>query len=368
MKSAIHSTKLPINCDEELLLHLKKRINYRQKSPKIKRINNCFVTFDGLVLKYGRLVGGCAFNLKRKEDKSFYSFFWKDTFEKYIVSKCGKSIPNLHLDENKTYILIHSKWFNYSFWITSFLPRLIQIENEIGLENVTLIYPQTWGNISYVKDSLMAFNLSVEIIPQDHQLFVPHLLMPTTRDYTASFFQDVIVDTKNKLTEFANIKINNKIFPTKIYLSRSLRGVRSIENESEVILELEKFGYEAIVFEKLNFWEQVAMMSKATHFISLHGAGLSNLMFMNKSAKVLEFVNRKYAELEYTFPFWRLASCIEIDYFIQFGNPVLLDNSNLSFGKKSILNEKDYLVNSNVYIEIELLKNNLSLMENVIYD
>ena len=79
------------------------------------------------------------------------------------------------------FLLIHSKWFNYSFWINSYLLRLIQAEEAGLLDKVKLIYPKEWDNIPYVVESLKCFNVKKEIIPLDTNLFIENLIMPETR-------------------------------------------------------------------------------------------------------------------------------------------------------------------------------------------
>ena len=357
------NTKIPKNYNKELERFLKKRQVYKANEPKINKIRNAFVTFDGLVLKNGLLQLGSAFNLIGFEDKTFYFQFWKEAFEKFLVSKWGKSIPSVQLASDKNYLLIHSKWFNYAFWINSYLTRLIQVEKELGLEGFVLIVPENWKSIPYVWDSITAFPIEVEIIPSDHQMFIPNLTYVDTRRWTSSFFPDTIKATKERMygiTDSSNLENN---FPKKIYLTRAQRGVRCVENEAEILEILKEYNYQAVSFEGLSIWEQVNMMKNATHFISIHGAGLSNLMFLNEGAKVLELINQQYAELEYTFPFWKLASASELNYYMLLCNAINNSNKQISFGKNKSIDEKQFLVNSNILVDKKQFRIILDMME-----
>jgi len=340
-------------------------VRAKVRIPRIKNLKNVFVTHQGLVLKNGLLVGGCAFNLRGNLDNTFYFQFWKDTLEKYLVCRWGKSLPSVHLKGPQQYLLIHSKWFNYAFWINAFLPRLLMAEQSGYLKNTKLIVPENWKNIPYVWDSLKAFDVDFEVIPSDHHIFVDRLIMPETRQWTASFYPPLIKDISARLIQEAQTRIRNKTFPKKIYLTRAKRKIRTIENEEELICGLGKYGFEPVIFEDLSIWEQIAMMNNADFFISIHGAGFSNIMFMKNNASVIELINKKYASLEYTFPFWKLSDAVMLKYYPFFCEPVLNESQLLSIGSSTKQNndEKKFLVNSNVKVDIEKI---LTLLKNLL--
>jgi hypothetical protein len=347
--------KLPENCDKELLTLLRKHQVSYHKELKIRRIKNAFISYEGLVMKHFLLVIGCAFNLIGFRDKTFYFQFWKLTLEKYLVSKFGKSIPAIYVDE--TVAVIHSKWFNYAFWINSYLPRLLELID--SKQEFKLLYPEHWDNIPYVK--LVVDELPIEFIrvPQDHQVFAKKLLLPQTRKWTASFDSKRINLVREQLIKIANEKLPESNFPKKIYLTRKNRGNRCAENEVEVMQLLSSHGFEAIAFEDYTIWDQIKMMSEAIHFISIHGAGLTNLIFLNEGAQVLELVNRQYAQKEYTFPFWKLAQSINLKYNIQLCDAIN-QFGDIGYGSgNDQRNENDFLVNSNLIVDINRLKSNI---------
>lgn len=344
-------TKKPLFSNNKLFRLLENKGVYRQRASKIKSIKNAFVTFDGLVFKNLILEKSSAFNLRGFKDKNFYFVFWREAFEKYLVSKFGKSIPVIQLSDKYTYLLIHSKWFNYSFWINAYLPRLIQFVEQHKLTGVKLIYPENWDQIPYVSQSLTLFSIEKEVVPLDHQLFIPNLTFVELRDYTASFYPASILNTTNFIKD--KFKFNSNFPFRNVYLTRRKRGVRSVENESEVISLLRKYDFQIVTFEDLSFLEQVKLMHETKLFISIHGAGFSNLMFMQPQSYVVELINEQYANMEYTFPFWKLASASDVNY-----SGLLCDVNNqstslLGYGKKKNVNENDYLVNANIVVPLD---------------
>ena len=71
---------------------------------------------------------------------------------------------------------------------------------------------------------------------------------------------------------------------------------------------------------------------------------------------VVELINEQYANMEYTFPFWKLASASDVNY-----SGLLCDVNNqstslLGYGKKKNVNENDYLVNANIVVPLDELE------------
>jgi hypothetical protein len=349
-------SKLPVNLVPKDAHFFNKYKRIQSQESNIKQLKNVFVNQQGLVLKNGLLVEGCAFNLNGKLDNRFYYLFWRKTIEQYLVSKFGNSLKSITLNDDRNYLLIHSAWFNYSFWVNSFLIRLITAIKNNGITNLCLIYPEEWDSISYVKESLSYFEISIQIIPKDHHIFVKKLLMPTTRKWTNSFDKFTI----RYVYDWFSFLIPIQKPTRRIYLTRKKRNVRCVQNELELIEILKVYDFEVISFEDLAFIEQVKTMMNCSHFVSIHGAGFSNMVFMQPNTSVLELINFEYAKKEYTFPFWKLADSLELDYYYQFGyvknNYKCLNNNN-----KYEINE-DSLVNQNIYVKTDVFEENIKCL------
>ena len=356
------SNKFPLNLAEEEKYFFENKTVKFVIPAKTRLIKNAFISHEGLVLKNGFLIKRCAFNLKGKQDNTFYYPFWRKAIEQHLVSKFGKSLV-VHNFKERPLLLFYTKWFNYAFWITDCLLRLTIAEEEGWLDKALVIYPEEWENIPYVLQSLEAFKFEKYKLPAGEHVFSSRLVMPETREWTSSFSSSQLMKVKNRLFQYEETIKFEKKFPNKIYLTRAFRGIRSVDNESEVLELLMKYKYESVIFEKLSFWEQVHIMKNATHFISIHGAGFSNILFMNQGANVIELINKSYAEKEYNFPFWHLANANGLTYIAQFCRIKDSENNNLHYGIDSEINEEDFLVNQNVIVDLELLKSNLNCFE-----
>ena len=356
------ANKLPLNLEEEDKHFFDNTLVKSVIPAKVRVLTNCFVSHEGLVLKNSFLVNRCAFNLKGKEDNTFYYPFWKKTLEQRLVSKYGKSLV-VHNYKEKPLLLIYSKWFNYAFWITDCLLRLTIAEEEGWLDKAFVIYPEGWDNVPYVVQSLEAFKFEKFFLPPGEHVFASKLVMPETREWTSSYSRAQLIKVKNRLFKELEEKAFSKKFPTKIYLTRSSLGWRSVENETEVVEIVEKYNYVPILFENLSFWEQVYVMKNATHFIALHGAGFSNVIFMKEGSKILELINKSYADLEYKFPFWHLCDTLGLDYQYQFCEVKNKTTQLFNYQKNNKASLSDMLVNQNVIVDIVKLEANLKKME-----
>ena len=106
--------------------------------------------------------------------------------------------------------------------------------------------------------------------------------------------------------------------PERIYISRKSASYRRVVNEDEIISVLSKFGFVAIALETLSFREQVALLAAAKVIVSPHGAGLTNLVFCNPGAKVIEIFARVAVSANY----WLLSNMVELDYYYLLGEPL----------------------------------------------
>ncbi len=346
---------IPQNLPERYRKLFQKKSTYKVPELQVKEYKNVFVSHEGLCLQNFRLVPYSSFNICTRYDKSFGWQYYKLVLEQYLVSTFGKSLKKITLPADTTYAVIHTKWFNYSFWITSSLHRLIMLQQ--SGKDFTLLYPQAWDTIPYVTESLKAFpNLKIYKIPIGVHVQVPHLLMPEVRPFTACFDGTELETVRNYITTRIPAEFHSKPYPTKVYITRKKAKYRKVENEQEVIDFLVPKGFSVIDFDDLSFWEQVALMNGVKEFVSIHGAGFSNIIFMQKGGQIIELINEVYAQLEYTFPFWKQTIVCGHSYIPIFGKPV--NETSLLIDSQMQVHSEKFLVNQNIIIDLQELKIN----------
>lgn len=323
--------------------------NYAYKKVKLgaRILKNVFVNHYGLVIKNGFLVKGCAPNIGhfKYKDQNFYYQHWRKASEQWLVSKYGKSISAKRLDDSRTYLVIHSPWFSYYFWITECIPRLLMVKEK--LKDLVLIYPESWKELSFVNETLELFpQLQIEVIPKDVHLFIKNLVMPEVKPWTPIIIPDHIDAIRSLFLKNIEIKKNRKI-----YISRDDAKYKRVHNNKEVNDLLLSKGYEIHTMGGKSLSEQINLMQQTQSLISINGAGLTNFIFLNEGAKILELSYKFYlTNSRYKFHFKKIANYLKCRYYVQFSD-VYEDKNIEEVGLQNII------------VDIKTLENNLNLMD-----
>jgi len=137
---------------------------------------------------------------------------------------------------------------------------------------------------------------------------------------------------------------------TRLYISRSKVARRQILNEEEVFNCLSEFGFTRIYLEDYNLATQISLLSNAEIIVAPHGAGLTNLVWCNSTARVLEIFSPNYINI----CFWAIANQIGMEYFYLIGDnekaPDYLSRSN--FNKEDI-----FVPIKRLYLSLNMLLN-----------
>ncbi len=347
-KKQIH-IPLPVNIDDSYRTLYEKKSTYICPELGVRRYRNVFVSHEGLCLRHFRLLPYSSFNIRTNYDKSFGWQYYRLVMEQYLVSTYGKSLKKIVLDDDTNYAIIHTKWANYSFWITSSIVRLLMLE-KTGLD-YTLLYPEEWDGIAYIQESLKAFpNLKFKRIPAGVHVQVKNLLLPEVRPFTACFNGNELQAVHDYFVSRIPSEFLDKTYPERIYVTRKKAKYRKVSNENEVVNLLSLYGFSVVDFDDLSFWEQVVQMYSAKMFVSIHGAGYSNTLFMNRETHVVEIVNAAYAKTEYTFPFWKQVVLRDIHYHPLFCLPERETSVMIDLKTQNL---EDALVNQNVIVDME---------------
>jgi capsular polysaccharide biosynthesis protein len=110
--------------------------------------------------------------------------------------------------------------------------------------------------------------------------------------------QDVLRKLKNIVLEKCGANQEMAI-SRLVYVSRKKARGRKVLNEEAIERQLEKLGYEIFCFEDLSFTEQVVLMSEARVLVSIHGAALTNMIFMREGSSVVEIIPKKNGIFDY---------------------------------------------------------------------
>ena len=77
----------------------------------------------------------------------------------------------------------------------------------------------------------------------------------------------------------------------KLFVSRDDAPARRISNAEEIFMALK--GWENITLSAMTIQEQITAFAEASHVISPHGAGLLNIVFCQRGARVIEIAQKE---------------------------------------------------------------------------
>lgn len=204
-------------------------------------------------------------------------------------------------------VWITQNWtWMYFHWITDALTRYIAIEPM--LDGHLVAVPSHYKTFSYVEQSLRFLGIPFVWYDTSKTTYVKELILPSHTSIPGNYHLDFI----HKLRDLFHSKLTKTTPFRKIYISRSKANSRKLMNELDLISMLLDFGFEVHCMEDYSFEKQVQLMFETTHLLGVHGGGLTNILFLQSRAKVMEIRMQGDAHNNCYFS---LASALDNPYF-----------------------------------------------------
>jgi hypothetical protein len=195
---------------------------------------------------------------------------------------------------------------NYFHWLIFVLPRILYLKTILGDQFPPLLMSDHLEIPLVVETSLDLIGIRKEDCASIHhgKVSVKELYFPVM----SRFDRSMLASLRLKLTESFESDLHKSDF---IYVSRKKANKRRCSNETEVETCLENFGFTTIHAEAFTFSEQIQIFKNARIVCGLHGAGLSNMLFMADRAQVIEIGNKS----DPSPLFYSLANALNLDYW-----------------------------------------------------
>jgi hypothetical protein len=234
-------------------------------------------------------------NILNKYINNLKCFYRKNFHKVFLEKKFDCSVGNLCIGDT-----------SYFHWLFEILPGIHLMEKTRS--RVDLLYSPY--SLSYQKQTLDIMGYGSEkIIPAENFGIVQAqtLLVPYHRNYGYPWTKDWVLDfIRDRL-----LIRNSKEYPKRIYIHRNKVWKRKISNEKELINLLSRYGFVSLELENLDFIEQVNLFNRAEIIVAPHGAGLSNILFCEKGAKIIEIIgSNRVASF-----FINIAQKVELEYY-----------------------------------------------------
>lgn len=249
-------------------------------------------------------------NVISRKERRFYSehtLVFKPTLRQKIKRLLLYATPYDRLDKG---VWIIDNWSaGYFHWFTDALPRLMAVES--FMDNHCILLPADFKTCPYIVASLDLLNVPVKFFDKKRRLNVGELILPGYTAKTGNYNKEFIQKVRRKFTSSKTVHAGKRI-----YISRNNAAKRKVLNEAEVIATVKEYGFEICIFEEMSFLQQVHLMQETDILLGIHGAGLTNMLFMPERGKILELRNQSDARNNCYFS---LASVLGHSYYYLVG-------------------------------------------------
>lgn len=300
----------------------------------IVKLDDAIITYSGLGVRNLKLIPQTFFENAPPRMRRYY----------YAYALFKSFMQRRFKIERDDLLVLHNLWSGgYHHWITEVLPK-IQLVDPVKF---AVLIPEDYPHFAF--ESLRHF-LFKEIvkIPKGHSVLARQITLisnPNSGEYDPSQIQYL----RDALISKVESDKSTGAPESMIYVSRSKERLRRVENEDDVIGVMKSYKFRILNTAELSFSDQISIFSRCSVFASIHGAALTNMIWMPKGASVLEF----YRELKSSGDtmnacYWKLAGASGINYYYQFC--------------RTGFNAGSHIDKVNLIVDIDKLKRNLDLV------
>lgn len=242
-------------------------------------------------------------------------------FKKYKIIDKGIFVHDRHSE-------------NYFHWITDVIPKILWAKKKGLLKNYKLIFPEF--NNQFQCQSILPFKKSIFELNKFLYYKVNKLIYLTEFHPSGFPRKKYLLETQKFFKKKFNIRNKSN---QKIYISRAQASRRRLLNEKELIDFLKKKNFKIIQMEDLDFKKQISLCSSSKVLISVHGAGLTNIIWMKKNTKLIEIRDSQDITLN---PYFAISQQLGIKYFYYLSEPNNIINTS---------SHRDYIININKFAQ-----------------
>lgn len=299
MGDSISIRKKPVNVvpsEEILFLHEYKKV---YPSPQTSILTNVRINHQGIIFKTFRIV--------------------MDSFRGRQNSKYQKTIHQLKfilknrlLNQEKK--ILAGIWFTdtwsvgYFHWITDALTRLETVKEGC---DCPVYLPYEYSKYEYITSTLKFFpGFDIQFLPFKSTYHFENLHLPLPTSYSTGNYNDQILQKLRLRFRTGYSSINN--LSSRIYISREKATKRKVENEIEIIPILKKYHFEIKYLEDHDWTGQMSIFLPCQALISIHGAGLTNMLLMPSGSSLIEL--RRKGD-DHNNCYFSMASALDVDYY-----------------------------------------------------
>jgi len=241
---------------------------------------------------------------------------------------------------NKAIWITHNWTDAYYHWFIDALPRMLMAEEYANVNN-PIILPDYYKDITFVQQSLAILKKNVVY----YESGIPYWIKQLTITKHAAPIGSANPKLINQLSNILSLKTNKN--PNRfIFVSRKKAKKRFIINEQELNVLFASLGIEVHCFEDYTLNQQIQLMAECKLLIGLHGAGLTNMLFMPEKAVIVELRNDEKAPYNHCYK--QLANALGHSYFEYIADTTITENEyNIRVNVRELEIKLNKIINGN---------------------
>jgi len=239
------------------------------------------------------------------KQKAFHNFGFYPIFNLGQKPTLGVRIKKKRVKLKQVNFVFDKNSNNYFHWMLEVLPRIIWLEENHPSNNPYVLPDYVENNPGFL------FPL-YKVVPKERIVFLKSDTLYTfekcqlcaTSYNSGNYNPSLLQQVKSQF-------LLNEQAPSRRFLVLRT-GIRAFKNEQEIVTILSGLGFETVRFENHTLEEQIALIQDCECLIGAHGAGLTNMLFLNPAAKVIEC---RFTDDSTNNCYFTLASDLNLAYY-----------------------------------------------------
>lgn len=206
------------------------------------------------------------------------------------VELADLSVRELHED-----VILLGGSPNYYHWLVDNLPRLLHVKPHIGRER--FLVPEKLLPFQRRTLELLGYGEDRLIFVGDHEcVSASRVLVPSFLSMSTFPHPEVV----KMLRRWFLFKRHPEKPFRRVFVSRADAQSRRLVNEDALLPILSRHGFERVVLGHMSFDEQVRMFAEVDVLLAVHGAGMTNMVFMPPKSHVVEIACAQHPSTFFT--------------------------------------------------------------------
>jgi len=278
-----------------------------------KDVSLFFNLYNGIVVEDFKINKKSLHRIAGNNAFTIYKNYPITIFKNLLDADLSETIT---VDDNQKIVLCYN-WFNYYHFITETVYKIVSIE---GYKEYTFIFPVEIKGYSFVNEIIKILEINCLFLNTFNKSVFKFrkLFFVSEKPYCEEYDSNIISEIRQIFLSRLNLKKSKNL---KLFISRKKNERRSMHNIEEIENVFRSKGFEIIYSEDYSFQRQVELFLNADFVAAIHGAGLTNILFMEEKSSILEIMpDTQGSNSHVSVVYQSLAKVLKLNYHMIFSD------------------------------------------------